>query len=345
MRSLVWWRHSNEQGSGLLGLSNFHLLAESVALRRSENTHWILARGVSNEIVVMRVCFFLLLRDQTGEGYPVICCLLYVSMRVCECVCERMTEKKKKKESEWMFACKRQNMRSCCMCMSMREGKEGERKRKRWRLVLRSSESIWLMADCLLLQMTLWSYQEAAGSLVIEPERSSRWGLSPPTCLCICCSLLFWAHGVSLKKIMGIPTMQLSLRTNYCEPRSAAPEMKTLRSAKCCVSYLMLLLLEMRDGTQEMDWRFLSSPTSNFTSYLRLGGEKGSSINNPTPSSLFFYIPTEFPVADKCLPISVSLCTPCCFGDLGRQDPRGRLSGLLLCDRDGWTWNRMNKYE
>lgn len=40
--------------SGLLGLSNFHLLAEAGALRRSENTHWILARRVSNEIVVMR---------------------------------------------------------------------------------------------------------------------------------------------------------------------------------------------------------------------------------------------------------------------------------------------------
>lgn len=40
--------------SGLLGLSNFHLLAETVALRHSDNTHWILVRRVSYEILEMR---------------------------------------------------------------------------------------------------------------------------------------------------------------------------------------------------------------------------------------------------------------------------------------------------
>lgn len=53
------------------------------SLRHGDNTHWILARRVSNEIVGAEG---FLLRAQTGEGYPVICCSLCVSMRVCECV-------------------------------------------------------------------------------------------------------------------------------------------------------------------------------------------------------------------------------------------------------------------
>lgn len=71
---------------GLLGLSNFHLLAEAVALRRSENTHWILARRVSNEIVVMRAfCCKLKLVKVIQSSAPRYVCV-FVNVHVCVCM-------------------------------------------------------------------------------------------------------------------------------------------------------------------------------------------------------------------------------------------------------------------
>ncbi len=80
------------------------------SLRRSENTHWILARRVSNEIAVMRA---FLLRAQTAEGYPVICCSLCASMRVSEC---QWKERRKSLNACWAAR------DTVCACRAMKVG-------------------------------------------------------------------------------------------------------------------------------------------------------------------------------------------------------------------------------
>ncbi len=119
---------------GLLGLSNFHLLAAAVALRRSENTHWILARRVSNEIVVMRAlcCELKLVKVIQSSAARYVQACVFVNVR----------GKTEGKESECMFACVGQCMWSRGICIYVREDGESERKGETKILVFHSSESI-----------------------------------------------------------------------------------------------------------------------------------------------------------------------------------------------------------
>lgn len=162
--------------SGLCSL--FHLLAR----RRS--------RGSSPRDMVKTPTGFLLgesevrLRQwglfvaQTAEGYPVICCSLHVSMRGLE----RTEGGLQKRTMNACFACRRPCMWWHCMhkCrkgrMEKREGGWGRRETRR--CVLHSSESIWLMADCLLLRMALWSSQETTAALVRGGEEADMESLS-----------------------------------------------------------------------------------------------------------------------------------------------------------------------
>lgn len=171
---------------------------------------------------------------------------------------------------------KRVWMRVCCCCMCMysrcRRWKRGMKKRKKetcaplqWKylthgwLFIIANDSVVLSGS--RKNITHWTREK------IEMEYVSSYIFIH---LLLCVVSGTWC---GFKENTGNPhnaTLNVPL-----EDRGVASEMKTLRQAKCHVSYLVLSVAGNRDDTEETDRRVLSSPTSNFTSYLTRGGEVG----------------------------------------------------------------------